>query len=93
MRLNQLQIIFKLRFGFLEKLAKPVLSHSNADPERLFSMEQKIETEHRPRLASDTVGDLLSCKINNDTTCYENQHITNKSLLKSAKTATMRSLV
>ena len=39
--------ICTLRFGILSRLAKVllILPHSNADPERLFSMFKKISTE------------------------------------------------
>ena len=83
-----------LRFGTLSKLAKIllVLPHSNADPERLFSMVRKIETEHRERLDPSTVCDLLSTKINNDNVCYDNKYLVSDSFLRSVKTATRRSL-
>ena len=63
------------RFGTLSSFAQVllVLPHSNADPERLFSMVRKIETEARGNLDPSTVCDLLSVKINNDTPCYSNQ--------------------
>ena len=50
------------RFGTLAQLAKIllVLPHSNADPERLFSMVRKIETEQRKHLDPSTDRDLLS---------------------------------
>ena len=51
-----------------------VLPHSNADPERLFSMVRKIETVERRQLDTSTVCDLLSVKINNDKPCYLNSH-------------------
>ena len=41
--------------------------YSNADPERLFSMVRKIETEERRQLDPSTVCDLLSVKINHVT--------------------------
>ena len=83
-----------LRFGTLSQLAKMllVLPHSNADPERLFSMVRKIETEQRKRLDPSTVCDLLSTKINNDTVCYDNNHLMSRAFLKSVKTATRRSM-
>ena len=57
-----------LRFGTLTQLAKTllILPHSSADPERLFSMVRKIETEQRKRLDLSTVCDVLSIRINND---------------------------
>ena len=82
------------RFGTLSSLAQVllVLPHSNADPERLFSMVRKIETEERRQLDSSTVCDLLSVKINNDKPCYLNSHLINNSMLQKAKKATMESL-
>ena len=79
-----------LRFGTLVKLAKIllVLPHSNADPERLFSMVRKIETEQRKRLDPSTVSDSLSSKINNDHACYDNKHLILDSFVKTVKTAT-----
>ena len=74
----------------LSKLAKVllVLPHSNADPERLFSMVRKIETELRGNLDPSTVCDLLSVKVNNDQPCYDSKHLMTESLIASAKTAT-----
>ena len=53
------------RFGLLARLAKTllVLPHSNADPERLFSMVWKIETDQQKYLEISTLCDLLSVKI------------------------------
>ena len=78
-----------LRFGIAKILL--VLPHSNADPERLFSMVRKIETEHRKRLDPSTICDLLSTKINNDNVCYDNKHLVSDSFLRSVNTATRRS--
>ena len=82
------------RFGNLSTLAKHllVLPHSNADPERLFSMVRKIDTEQRKRLDSSTVNALLSAKINNDHHCYDNKYLLDTDFLTSVKTATRRSL-
>ena len=82
------------RFSVLAKLAQVllVLPHSNADPERLFSMVRKIETEERRQLDVSTVCDLLSVKINNDNPCYSNKHLINDSMLSKAKSATKESL-
>ena len=62
-------------FRTLARLAKTflVLPHSNADPERLFRMVRKIETDQRKHLDSSTLCDLLSVKINNDNPCYDNE--------------------
>ena len=78
----------------LSQLAKTllVLPHSNADPERIFSMVRKIESEERGRLGTDTVSSLLSYKMNNSTPCFENAHLMTKELLDSAKAATKKSL-
>lgn len=82
-----------LRFGVLSKLAKVLLlPHSNADPERLFSMVRKIETELRQNLDPSTVCDLLSVKVNNDCSCYQNKHLMTEAILSSAKGATKKSL-
>ena len=55
------------RFSVLSQLAKRVLvfPHSNADPERLFSMVKKIVTDQRKSLDHSKVCNLLSAKINN----------------------------
>ena len=84
-----------LRFGTLSHLAKImlVLPHSNADPERLFSMVRKIDTEQRRRLDPSTLCDLLCIKINNDNVCYDNKYLLPDRFLRSVKTATRRSLV
>ena len=82
------------RYSVLSKLAKIllILPHSNADPERLFSMVRKIETDQRKQLDPSTVCDLLSVKINNDNPCYSNQPLMTPTMLISAKSATRRSL-
>ena len=83
-----------LRFTLLSQLAKTLLTlpHSNADPERLFSMVRKVETEQMRRLDPSTVCDLLSAKVNNDKPCYESKHMISEQFLRSVKTATCRSL-
>ena len=83
-----------LRFGTLSHLAKIllVLPHSNADPERLFSMVRKIDTEQRRRLDSSTVCDLLCSEINNDSACYDNKFRLSDKFLRSVKLDTRRSL-
>ena len=52
------------RFEQLAKLCKIllVLPHSNADPERLFSMVQKVETEQRASMKSSTVRLCRQCE-------------------------------
>ena len=77
-------------YGILSRLAKVllVLPHSNSDPERLFSMVRKIETEQRKQLDSSTVCDFLSVKVNNDNPCYGNKPLITEKMLLSAKSAT-----
>ena len=77
---------------FCQRLAQVllVLPHSNADPECLFSMVRKIETEERHQLGPSTICDLLSVKLNNGKPCNSNQHLMEDSLLKSAKLATIK---
>ena len=54
------------KYSTISKLMKTflLLPHSNADSERVFSMVNKICTEHRADLAPDTVAALLSVKVN-----------------------------
>ena len=82
------------RFPRLAHLSKVllVLLHSTADPERLFSMVTKIETEHRGSLLPSTVSALLSVKLNSDQECYRSSELFTPKLLKSAKSAAERSL-
>lgn len=82
------------RFQYLSQLAKTllVLPHSNADPERLFSMVRKVETEERRNLDATTVQDLLAVKINNDKPCYMSKTLIDKDMLTSARSATMKHL-
>ena len=81
------------RFGNLAKLCKIllVLPHGNADPERLFSMVSKIETDQRSSLFPSTVADLISVKVNTSSECYESESLITP-LLSSAKQATTTSL-
>ena len=60
------------RFPHLSHLCKIllVLPHTTADPERLFSMVQKIETDHRGSLLPSTLASLLSVILNTDEECY-----------------------
>ena len=78
----------------LSTLAKIVLvlPHSNADPERLFSMVGKIETQSRSLLSSSTTCDLLTVKMNHDSPCFASKDLISEDLLKAAKSATRRSL-
>ena len=81
------------RYSALSKFAQTllILPHSNADPERLFSMVRKIETEERRKLDPSTVCELLSVKINNDTPCYSNEHLIDDDMLLKARSATRKS--
>ena len=80
------------RFSNLAGLCKTllVLPHSNADPDRLFSMVHKIDTEQRESLSSSTVQDLLTVKMNTDSSCFEN--LFTSDLMKTAQSATKCSL-
>ena len=82
------------RYSTLSKFAQTlfILPHSNADPERLFSMVRKIEIEERRQLDPSTVCDLLSVKINNDTPCYSNEHLINDDMFLKARSATRKSI-
>jgi hypothetical protein len=79
------------QYELLSKLAKIllVLPHSNADPERLFSMVRKICTEQRD---PSTICDLLCVKLNNSNPCYDNKDLLSQDSLRSVKTAALRSL-
>ena len=78
----------------LARLAKIllVLPHSNADPERLFSMLGKIETQSRSLLSPSTTSDLLTVKMNYDAPYYLSEDLVRDKLLQEAKSATRRSL-
>ena len=78
----------------LARLAKIllVLPHANADPERLFSMLGKIETQSRSLLSPSTTCDLLTVKMNHDAPCYLSEDLVTDKLLQEAKSATRRSL-
>ena len=77
------------RFGNLSLLCKTllVLPHSNADPERLFSMVRKVETEQRGSLQPSTVQDLISVKMNTDPFYFDCHQLFTSELLRSAKSA------
>ena len=47
----------------------PMVAHSNADSERVFSICRKFDTDARSKLGNDTLSGLLSCKINMDEPC------------------------
>ena len=76
-----------LRFGKLAQLSKAllVLPHSNADPERLFSMVRKIYTELRRHMDPTTLSDSLSVKLNNDNPCYLNETLMSENFIETAK--------
>ena len=63
----------KLSFRVLSKLAKAccVIPVSNADPERIFSMLKKIQTDMRSDLNNDTICCLICAKQNQDKACFE----------------------
>ena len=63
------------------------MPHSNEDSGRVFSMVNKICTEHRADLAQDTVAALLSVKVNSrlDSQRFE----PHRNELSNAKSATM----
>lgn len=83
-----------LAYSNLSELAKTllVLPHSNVDPERLFSMVGKIESQSRSLLSSSTTCDLLMVKMNHDSPCFASNDLITEELLKAAKSATRRSL-
>ena len=63
----------KQRYPFLTTLAKALLTIPiiNADPERLFSMIRKSNTDQRAGLKAQTVESLVLCKVNSDSTSHE----------------------
>lgn len=75
------------RFRYLPVVALAALSlpHSNADPERCFSMVRKIQTDQRDRLSNKTINSLLSIKLNSDEDCH--MFNVNEKLMKAAKSA------
>ena len=77
----------KKRFARLSTVAVAALSlpHSNADPERCFSMLRKIQTDQRGNLCQKTVNSLLSVKFNMDCECFN--YNPEDDVLKKAKTA------
>ena len=63
------------------------MPHSNADSVRVFSMVNKICTEHRADLAQDKVAAFLSVKVNS---CVDSQRFEpSRNELNNAKSATM----
>ena len=77
------------RFPYLSKLSKCLLALpvSNAETERVFSIVRKIVTDYRSQMDQSTLCALISCKVNNDTVCFQLQ--TPTPLLKQAKSATL----
>ena len=77
------------KYSTISKLMKTylLLPNSNADSKRVFSMVNKICTEHRADLAQDTVAGVLSVKVNSrvDPQRFEPSRIE----LGKAKSATM----
>ena len=79
----------KLSFRVLPKLAKAccVIPIINADPERIFSMLKKIQTDMRSELSNDTICCLISTKQNHDKACFEYNPSDN--VLRAAKKAVL----
>lgn len=79
----------KLSFRVLSKLAKAccVIPVSNADPERIFSMLKKIQTDMRSDLNNDTICCLICAKQNQDKACFEFNP--SDSVLRAAKKAVL----
>ena len=76
----------KLSFRVLSKLAKAcVIPVSNADPEIIFSMLKKIQTDVRSDLNNDTICCLICAKQNQDKACFEFNP--SDSVLRAAKKA------
>jgi len=55
-----------MRFPGLAHLVTTLwmITHSNADSERVFFTRRKIDTDARSQLGNNTLQALLSCKIN-----------------------------
>ena len=78
------------QFCRLSKVAQLVLviPHSNAQEERVFSLVTKNKTSFRPNLKLDgTLCSILQVKLANPEPCH--QYEPEKSVLKTAKSATM----
>ena len=76
-----------LQYQNISKVAIACLSvaHSNADPERTFSLLNNIQTDKRSSLCNKTIHSLLSVKINSTCTCYDFKPT--KDLLRASKSA------
>jgi len=63
----------KPRFPQLFQLAVTAMTlpHSNADPERCFSVLKKIQRDDKEILAMTTIEALLSLKFNEKTACFD----------------------
>ena len=83
-----------LRFEKLSQLAKAllVLPHSNAEPERVFSIVRNIYTELRRQMDPSILSSLLSVKVNSNNACYLNQELMTDAFITSVKSVTQRSL-
>ncbi len=77
------------KYSTISKLMKTffLMPHGNADSERVFSIINKICTEHRADLAQDTVAALLSVKVNSRVDSQRFEPSRNE--LSKAKSATM----
>ena len=77
----------KARFENLAALAIAVLClpHSNADPERCFSILRKIQTDQRGNLGLHSVNSLMSVKFNMDIECF--RYSPGQNVLLKAKSA------
>jgi hypothetical protein len=86
----EMRVIKQPRYPNLSKLALAcvVLPNSNADSERIFSMLNKIQTEHRSELANDTICSLICAKQNQNMECYE--YYPDSEVLKKAKNSLYR---
>ncbi len=61
---------------------------SNADSERVFSLVQRIKTEYRSSLSTETLSALIGCHLNSTLSCCEPTEF-EEALLSKAKTYTM----
>ena len=78
------------RFGRLSKVAMLILviSHSNTEKERVFSLVTKNKTNFRPNPQLDgTLASLISVKLANSSPCQSYEPP--KEVIESAKKATM----
>ena len=75
-------------FKLLASVAFAVLSlpHSNASEERVFSCVRKNKTAFRASMEDETIGAIISVKLNEDKPCHKVTH--DKKLLAKAKSST-----